>query len=156
MQRVTPFLWFDGTAADAIDLYRNVFSDSDVVEAAASGGGPGERGGFVMGSVTVGGIEIICFDGGPFVPFNPAISLFVTCETQEEVDRYWYGLSAGGEEGQCGWLVDPYGVSWQIVPSALGRLMGDPDQERAGRVREAMLKMNRLIIAELQAAYDGG
>ena len=101
------------------------------------------------------GQKFTALNGGPIFKFTPAISFFVNCESQEELDHYWDALSEGGEEGQCGWLTDKYGLSWQIVPTALGQLMGDPDPEKAGRVTQAMLKMTKLDIAELQRAYQG-
>ena len=145
MPTVTPFLWFESGAREAFELYASVFG----VAAEPPHGAPG----FFMGSIALPGAELMLFEGGPHQPFNDAISLFVTVETQDEVDQLWESLSAGGEPGRCGWLRDRFGVSWQIVPSALGELMGDPDPERAGRVHAAMLTMDKLDIAALRAAH---
>ena len=147
MPKVMPFLWFESRAQEAFDLYASVFE----VAAEPAASGPG----FFMGSISLPGTELQIFEGGPHHSFNDAISLFVAVDTQAEVDRLWSALSEGGEPGRCGWLKDRFGVSWQIVPSALGRLMGDPDPQRAGRVREAMLAMGKLEIAGLEAAYEG-
>jgi predicted 3-demethylubiquinone-9 3-methyltransferase (glyoxalase superfamily) len=145
MADVTPFLWFDGRAAEAKALYDSVFHPD---------GAPGDDGGPGL-SVTLPGCRLLLFDGGPHTEFNDAISLFVSVDTQEELDRLWAGLSDGGTTIQCGWLHDRFGVRWQIVPTLLGRLLGDPDRERASRVHGAMLGMVKLDIAGLQAAYDG-
>jgi predicted 3-demethylubiquinone-9 3-methyltransferase (glyoxalase superfamily) len=147
MPKVTPFLWFESGAREAFELYASVFE----VAAVPQGEGPG----FFMGSIALPGTELQLFEGGPHHAFNDAISLFVTVETQQEVDRLWQALSEGGEPGRCGWLKDRFGVSWQIVPSALGELLGDPDPERSGRVREAMLAMGKLDLAGLRAAHAG-
>jgi predicted 3-demethylubiquinone-9 3-methyltransferase (glyoxalase superfamily) len=145
MAVVTPFLWFDGRAAEAKAHYDSVFHPHGTP---ASDDGPGL-------SVQLPGCELLLFDGGPHHEFNDAISLFVSVDTQDELDRLWEGLGAGGAPVQCGWLHDRFGVRWQIVPSLLGTLLGDSDRERAGRVHQAMLGMVKLDIAGLQAAYDG-
>lgn len=155
MATVTPFLWFDGGAEEALSLYTQVFEGSDVVEVSRvpmpDGGTP-----LMIGTIRIGGIEVVLFNGPPATfRFNESISLVVGCADQEEVDHYWYGLSDGGEPGQCGWLKDRFGVSWQVVPTILGELMGDPDPAKAGRVSEALMKMNRIECALLQQAYDG-
>jgi len=142
MQKVIPFMWFDGRAREAAEFYTEIFNSA----------APSSEGGGI--SFEVGGIRINAFDGGPEFNFNEAISLFVSCQDQAEVDYYWGRLTAGGEESQCGWLKDRFGVSWQIVPTALGRLLGDPDRQRADRALQAMLKMKKLDVAALEAAAD--
>lgn len=145
---VTPFLWFEEGARDAAVFYTSIF-DPDAAASVHDDGGP------FMGTVQVAGQDLILFEGGPHQAFNQAISLFVSVETQEEVDRLWDALSEGGAPGRCGWLTDRFGVSWQIVPTALGQLMGSGDPERSNAVYEAMMTMGKLDIAGLQSAYDG-
>lgn len=142
---ITPFLWYDGQAAEAQAFYLSVFPDSSEGEP----GGPGY-------AVHLPGLDLLLFDGGPHFTFNEAISLFVSVETQDEVDHLWEALAEGGQHIQCGWLKDRFGVAWQIVPTALGRLLADPDPEVAGRVHAAMMQMKRLVIADLEAAAAGG
>ncbi len=151
MTSITPFLWFEQGAEEAMALYARVFDDSATVSVSSSG----EPGGFFMGTLRIANLEITIFNGGPHQAFNDAISLFVSVETQEEVDHLWNSLSEGGVPGRCGWLKDPFGVSWQIVPTALGRLMGDPDPARSSRVRKAMMGMEKFVIADLEAAWSG-
>lgn len=143
MQKVTPFLWFDGQARVAARFYTGIFG----------GEPPSDEAGGV--SFEVGGLKVNAFDGGPTFKFNEAISLFIECEDQAEVDYYWQRLTDGGEESQCGWLKDRFGVSWQVIPRALARLLGDPDRERAARATEAMLKMKKIDVAALEAAAGG-
>ena len=150
MPTITPFLWFDGRVAEAVRFYTTVFGDSAILEES-----PGPDGELFMARLRLAGQELVLLNGGPVYQLTPAFSLFVSVEGQDEVDRYWDALIDGGEPSRCGWLVDRFGVSWQIVPTALGRLMGDPDRERAGRVTQAMLGMVKLDVAALQAAYDG-
>ncbi len=148
MTAVTPFLWFEDQAQQAMAHYADVFGVAiDPIDPDAP---------FHMGSLALPGLNLMLFNGGPYFTFNEAISLFVSVETQEEVDHIWEGLLAGGgAPSQCGWLKDRFGVSWQICPTALQRLMGDPDPVKSGRVRDAMMKMVKLEIAGLLAAYDG-
>ena len=155
MPQITPFLWFDYQAEEAAEFYVSIFGNSRILEVSREGEPDVDVPARAM-SVTfeLDGRRLIAFNGGPEFPFTPAISFFVDCETQAEVDERWERLSAGGQPGQCGWLTDRYGVSWQIVPTILGHLLSDPDPARAQRVTEAMLKMGKLEIAELQAAYD--
>lgn len=156
MQKITPFLWFNDNAEEAINFYTSVFKDSKVLQVnRLPEGTPGPAGKVMTGTFQIAGQEIMVLNGGPEFKFTEAISFFVNCETQEEVDYYWERLSAGGEKSQCGWLKDKFGLSWQIVPSALGRLMGDPNPQKSARVMQAMLKMTKLDIAALQRAYDG-
>ena len=149
MQKVTPFLWFDDKAEEAMNFYVSVFKNSKVLSVS-----PGPNGTTTGVSFELNGQEIRAFNAGPQFKFTEAISLFVDCDTQEEVDELWRKLAAGGEESRCGWLKDKYGLSWQIIPTALGRLIGDKDPEKAGRVLQAMLTMSKIDIAGLQKAYD--
>jgi predicted 3-demethylubiquinone-9 3-methyltransferase (glyoxalase superfamily) len=149
MQKITPFLWYNDNAGEAMDFYISVFKDARVVNVSRMGDK------IFTGTFELFGQKFHFLNGGPQFKFTEAVSFFVNCETQVEVDEYWEKLSEGGEESRCGWLKDKFGLSWQIIPTALGQLMGDPDREKAGRVMQAMLKMDKIIIADLQAAYDG-
>jgi len=155
-QKITPFLWFDGKVEEAVNFYTSVFPNSQVVNVSRlPAEAPGRSGKIMMGTIRLDGVEFMLLDGGPMFKFTEAISFFVHCETQEEVDDLWNKLTAdGGEESQCGWLKDKFGVSWQIVPNALGRLMGDPNPVKSRNVMNAMLQMKKIDIAGLQAAYD--
>ena len=148
MQKITPFLWFDGNAEEAMNFYLSVFKNSKQVSAMP---GPG---GTVMGvTFELDGLEFIGLNAGPMFKFNEAVSFFIKADTQEEIDYYWQRLTVdGGEESMCGWLKDKFGLSWQVVPSVLGELLGHPDRERAGRAMQAMLKMKKIIIADLENA----
>ena len=159
MQKITPFLWFDTQAEEAVNVYVSIFKNSKIGNVARSSDEAAMVSGRPAGSVMtmsfqLDGQEFVALNGGPILKFTEAISLVVSCETQEEVDEYWQKLSAGGSEGQCGWLKDKFGLSWQIVPSVLGKLMGDFDPEKASRVMPAMLQMTKIEIAALQKAYD--
>src|SRR6202521_1493488 len=157
MQKITPFLWFDGNAEEAMNFYVSVFKNSKVVNVRRYGdAGPGKKGTVMTGTFQVEGQEFFARNGGPQYKFTPAISLFVNCETQKEVDELWEKLSAGGRKDRCGWLQDKYGLSWQIIPSVLGKMLGDKDAEKANRVMQAMLKMDKLDTKSLQEAYDRG
>ncbi|WP_295654600.1 VOC family protein [uncultured Mucilaginibacter sp.] len=157
MQKITPFLWFDGNAEEAVDFYASVFKNSVIVskDRAGNSGGPWPAGSLISATLEIDSNRFILFNGGPLYRFSPATSLYVNCETQEEVDALWDKLSEGGKPNRCGWLDDKFGVTWQIVPSALPKLMNDKDRAKAGRVIQAMMKMGKIIIAELQKAYDG-
>lgn len=152
MQKITPFLWFDGNAEEATNFYLSVFKNSKLLSLMP---GPGGK---AMGTTfEIEGQKFHTLNGGPQYKFTPAISLFVNCETQPEVDELWDKLlEGGGRPDRCGWLQDKYGLSWQIIPTALGRLLGDKDRAKAGRVMQAMLQMVKLDIAGLQRAYDQG
>lgn len=151
MQKITPFLWFDNKAEEAINFYASIFPNTRLKESS-----PGPDGGFFTGTFELNGQEFMALNGGPEFKFTEAFSLFVRCETQDEVDDYWAKLTAdGGEESQCGWLKDKYGLSWQIIPNRLMELLGDPDPAKAGRAMQAMLRMRKLDIAELEAAAAG-
>jgi predicted 3-demethylubiquinone-9 3-methyltransferase (glyoxalase superfamily) len=155
MQKITPFLWFDHQAEEAADYYISIFKNSKILEISRYGeGAPRPAGMAMVVGFQIDGQEFMALNGGPEFKFTEAVSLFVNCETQAEVDMYWEKLSAGGEEGQCGWLKDKFGLSWQIVPSALGKLLGDPDPEKSRRVMEAMLKMKKIDIAGLISANE--
>ena len=156
MQKITPFLWFDGQAEEAAELYTSIFANSRILNISRFGeAGPGEAGSVMTVEFELEGQKIVGLNGGPMYTFTEAFSFSVSCETQDEVDRYWYALSDGGEEGPCGWLKDRFGLSWQIVPTALPRLLSDPDRERANRAMQAMLQMRKLDIAELERAAAG-
>ena len=151
MGRITPFLWFDGNGEEAVNFYVSTFNDSRILVL-----NRGPDGKAFTGSFELRGQEFMFVNAGPEFPFTEAISLFVKCETQEEVDELWGKLTAdGGEESRCGWLKDKFGLSWQIIPSALGELLGDPDPEKAGRAMQAMLGMQKIDIAGLQKAAAG-
>jgi predicted 3-demethylubiquinone-9 3-methyltransferase (glyoxalase superfamily) len=156
-QKITPFLWFDGKAEEAANLYVSLFKNSKVLSVTRYGdAGPGPKGTVMIATFQLEGQTFFALNGGPQFTFSPAISFLVNCETQEEVDELWEKLSEGGEKNQCGWLKDKYGLSWQIVPSVLGELMHDKDVEKSKRVMKAMLQMDKLDIKRLQQAYDEG
>lgn len=156
MQKITPFLWFDDQAEEAANFYVNTFKNSKILSVSRYGeAGPGENGKVMVVSFELNGQEFTALNGGPIFKFSEAISFYVHCETQQEVDELWDKLSAGGEPGQCGWLKDKYGLSWQIVPNILGELLGDVNREKVDRVTQAMLKMHKLEIAALLKAYSG-
>jgi predicted 3-demethylubiquinone-9 3-methyltransferase (glyoxalase superfamily) len=153
MQRLTPCLWFDTEGEEAANFYTSVFPNSKIVDIARYGSaGPRPEGTVMTVAFELDGQPFLALNGGPEFTFNEAISFQVSCETQEEVDAYWSRLSEGGEEGPCGWLKDRYGLSWQIVPNALPRLLGDPDPETSQRVMAAMLKMKKIDVGELERA----
>jgi predicted 3-demethylubiquinone-9 3-methyltransferase (glyoxalase superfamily) len=154
-RKITPFLWFDNNAEEAMNFYTSIFKNSRIVSVSRYGeAGPGQAGKLMTGTIILDGQELMALNGGPHFKFTEAISFFVNCETQEEVDELWEKLSAGGEEGQCGWLKDKFGVSWQIIPTALGELLGDSDPEKSKRVMEAMLQMHKIDVEILKQAYE--
>ena len=156
MQKITTFLWFDNNAEEAVNFYVSVFKNSKINKVSRYGdAGPGLKGSVMVMNFQLEGQEFTALNGGPAFKFTPAISLSVDCITQEEVDEFWNRLSAGGRTDQCGWLQDKYGLSWQIVPRALGELMADKDPVKANRVMQAMLKMTKLDIKKLEEAYAG-
>ena len=145
MKKITPFLWFDTQAEEAMNFYVSIFKNSKVLSTSPQ-----------SVSFELDGQEFIGLNAGPRFKFNESISFFVNCENQAEVDELWNKLTAdGGEESMCGWLKDKFGLWWQIIPKQLGELMGDPDPEKSQRVVQAMLKMQKIIVADLQKAYDG-
>ena len=156
MQKITPFLWFDGKAEEAMNFYVSIFKNSKVVSVTRYGeAGPGPNGTVMTATFQLDGQEFVALNGGPHFKFTEAISFVVYCETQEEVDEFWEKLSEGGEKSRCGWLKDKYGLSWQIVPTVLAELYQDKDAEKTKRVMEAMLKMDKLDIKTLKQAYEG-
>ncbi|WP_066291436.1 VOC family protein [Arthrobacter sp. B6] len=156
MQKISTCLWFESQAEDAAEFYVSVFDDSRVLNVARYGaGGPAPEGQAITVEFEIEGRRFLALNGGSPSNFTEAISFVVDCRDQEEVDRYWAALTDGGAESQCGWLVDRYGISWQIVPSVLGSLIGGPDPEGAQRAMQAMLGMRKLEIAVLQSAYEG-
>jgi len=155
MQKITPFLWFDNNAEEAVNLYVSIFKNSKILSVSRYGeGGPGEKGSVMTMTFELEGQELIALNGGPYFKFSEAISLFVDCKTQEEVDELWEKLSEGGEKSRCGWLKDKYGLSWQIIPTVLIQMMQDKDAKKAKRVTEAMLKMEKIDIETLRQAYE--
>ncbi len=153
MQKITPFLWFNDNAEQAVKFYTSIFKKSKVLKVARYGdAGPGPKGSVMTIEFQIEGQEFIALNGGPHFKFNEAVSFVVNCKTQAEVDRYWKKLSAGGKEVQCGWLKDKFGVSWQIVPTVLGELMSSKDSAKSRRVMQAMLKMVKLDIKKLKDA----
>ncbi len=156
MQKIVTFLWFNDQAEEAANYYISLFKNSKIKSVRRYGdAGPGPKGTVMSVTFELEGQEFYALNGGPHFQFTPAISLFVNCETQEEVDELWDKLSAGGRKDRCGWLTDKFGLTWQIIPTALGRLMGDPDPQKAGRVMKAMLQMDKIDAAALQKAYEG-
>ena len=154
MQKITPFLWFDGKAEEAMRFYTSIFRNSKVIDICRYGeAGPGSQGSVMAATFELDGLRVIALNGGPQFAFTPAISFFVTCETQAEVDWFWDKLAEGGEANRCGWLTDKFGVSWQIVPAVLGRMLQDADPGRSSRVMRAMLAMQKLDVARLEHAY---
>ena len=154
MQKITPFLWFNNNAEEAMKFYTTVFKDADIMSMNYINQPGHSEQQLMIGSFKLYGQEFMVINGGPLLKFSQAISFFIHCDDQEEIDHYWNELSSGGEVQQCGWLIDKFGITWQVVPKQLGRLMSDPDRAKANRVQQAMLKMKKIIIAELQAAYD--
>ena len=155
-QKIAPFLWFDGKAEQAANFYVSVFRNSKVLSVTRYGeAGPGPKGSVMSAVFQLEGQEFYALNGGPQFKFSPAISLFVNCETQQEVDDLWEKLSAGGKTNRCGWLDDKFGLTWQIIPTTLGKLLQDKDAARANRVMKAMMQMDKIDIARLQQAYDG-
>jgi len=160
MQKITPFLWFDNQAEEAVNFYVSIFKNSRIKsiaryeeEAAKASGRP--KGSVMTVACELDGQEFMALNGGPLFKFTEAISFVVNCETQEEVDHFWKRLSAGGQEVQCGWLKDRFGVSWQIVPTVLGEMLQDKDPEKSKRVMAAMLKMKKINIEALKKAHEG-
>lgn len=156
MQKITPFLWFDDQAEEAMRFYMSIFRNSKVVNLSRYGdAGPGPKGAVMVAAFQLEGQDFLALNGGPQFTFSPAVSFTVNCETQAEVDHYWERLSDGGRTNQCGWLADRYGLSWQVVPTVLGELLQDKDAAKSSRVMKAMLQMTKLDIAQLKRAYAG-
>jgi len=148
MQKITPFLWFDDKAEEAMNFYASIFKNSKILNVTRT------QGAVMSATFELDGQKFMALNGGPHFKFTEAISLFVNCETQQEVDDLWEKLSAGGQKSRCGWLKDKYGLSWQIIPSALSKMLGDKDPEKSKRVMTAMLQMTKIDIKKLQQAYD--
>ena len=155
MQKITPFLWYDGNAEEAANFYISIFNNSKMGKISRYGNaGPGPKGSVMSVTFQIEGQEFFALNGGPHFKFTPAISFFVNCETQQEVDDLWEKLSTGGRTDRCGWLQDKFGVSWQIIPTVLGQLLGDKDPQRANRAMQAMLQMTKIDIEKLQQAAE--
>jgi len=156
VQKISPFLWFDGKAEEAAEFYISVFPNSKIGDILRNGpDGPGPQGSVLTVAFELDGQEFTALNGGPHYKFSPATSFVVNCETQDEVDYYWEKLSAGGKTMQCGWLDDKYGVTWQVVPSVLVKMLQDKDAEKSQRVMKAMMQMDKMDIAALKRAYEG-
>jgi predicted 3-demethylubiquinone-9 3-methyltransferase (glyoxalase superfamily) len=157
MQKITPFLWFDGKAEEAANFYASIFKNSKILSVTRHGeAGPGPKGTVIVVAFQLDGQEFLALNGGPQFTFTEAISFVVNCETQAEIDEKWEKLSEGGKRDRCGWLKDKFGVSWQIVPTVLGKLLQDKDAGKSQRVMKAMLQMDKLDIKRLRDAYDQG
>jgi predicted 3-demethylubiquinone-9 3-methyltransferase (glyoxalase superfamily) len=155
MQKIVPFLWFNNQAEEAANFYVSLFKNSQITAVRRYGdAGAGTTGSVVGVTFQLEGQEFYALNGGPHFQFTPAISLFVNCETQQEVDALWERLSEGGRQDQCGWLTDKFGVTWQIIPTVLGRMLGDPDPAKAARVMKAMLQMHKIEVTQLEEAYE--
>jgi predicted 3-demethylubiquinone-9 3-methyltransferase (glyoxalase superfamily) len=156
MQKITPFLWFDGRAEQAANFYTSVFKNANITEIVRYGeAGPGPKGAVMMATFDLDGNTFIALNGGPEFQFSPATSFFILCDSQNEVDHFWEKLSEGGKPIQCGWLTDKFGVTWQVVPRILMEMLRDKDAARSQRVMKAMMQMIKLEIAPLKQAYDG-
>ena len=150
---ITPFLWFNDQAEEAANFYTSVFKNSKLNEIVRNGeGGPGPKGSVLTASFMLDGQQFVALNGGPHFKFTEAVSFVINCPDQQEIDYYWQKLSEGGEEGRCGWLKDKYGLSWQVVPADMSKLLSNPDPEKSKRVMQALMKMNKLDIAALQNA----
>ena len=157
MQKITPFLWFDGNAEEAINFYVSIFKNSKILSIARYGeAGPGPKGTVMTAAFQLDGQEFVALNGGPQFKFTEAISFWVRCETQEEIDEMWEKLSAGGAKSRCGWLKDKYGLSWQVVPPILGEMLQDKDAKKSQRVMAAMMQMDKIDIGLLRKAYESG
>ncbi|MBC9934084.1 VOC family protein [Chitinophaga qingshengii] len=156
-QKITPFLWFNNNAEEAIHFYKGIFKDAEIGDISRyTAGAPLPEGTLMTATFRLEGLHFIALNGGPYFTFNEAVSFVISCETADEVDHYWNNLTAdGGAEGQCGWLKDKFGVSWQVVPTLLGRLLGSPERDKAARAMQAMMGMKKLDMQALQNAFDG-
>lgn len=152
---ITPFLWFNGNVEEAVNFYVSVFKNSKILTMQPLPGDvPGHKGKVFTATIELDGQKFMLLDGGPQFKFSPAVSFFVDCTTQKEVDELWEKLSEGGKPNRCGWIDDKFGVTWQIVPKTLGELMGDPDRKKAKKVMEAMMQMGKIEIKKLEEAYN--
>jgi predicted 3-demethylubiquinone-9 3-methyltransferase (glyoxalase superfamily) len=157
MQKIVPFLWFDNNLEDAIKFYTSIFKDSEIKSITYNTkSAPGPEGAVLAASFILNGQEFACLNGGPAFKFNESVSFYVKCDTQYEIDYYWSKLTEdGGKESACGWLKDKFGLSWQITPPILPQYLADPDREKADRVMQAMMKMGKIIIKDIEDAYKG-
>ena len=156
MQKLTPFLWFNANAEEAMNFYTSIFANAKVLDTTRYGdAGPGPKGALMTARIELEGLELTLLNGGPMYNFTPAVSFVVDCESQAEIDHYWDRLLEGGKADQCGWLTDRFGLSWQVVPTILPKLLGDKDTAKATRAMQAMLQMGKIDIPTLQKAYDG-
>ncbi len=157
MQKITPFLWFNDNLEEAMKFYVSILKNSKIVSVSRYGeAGPGSKGKVMGATFELDGQQFLALNGGPQFSFTPAISMFVNCEMQQEIDDLWEKLSAGGEKSRCGWLKDKFGLSWQIVPSSLGEMLQDKNPQKSKNTMNAMLQMNKLDIAKLRQAHDQG
>jgi predicted 3-demethylubiquinone-9 3-methyltransferase (glyoxalase superfamily) len=155
MQKITPFLWFDSQAEEAMNFYISIFKDSKVTRVTRYGEmGHGQPGQVMSVEFQLNGMDFYALNGGPMFKFSPATSFFIHCETQEEIDHYWDKLGEGGKPNRCGWLDDKFGLTWQVVPTLLGKLLGDKDRRKADNVMKAMMQMDKMDISKLQEAYE--
>lgn len=155
MQNITPFLWFDNNAEEAMKFYMSIFKDSKVINITRYGdAGPGPKGTVMTTRFELNGLEFVALNGGPQFKFTEAVSFVANCETQEEIDYFWEKLSAGGAKSRCGWLKDKFGLSWQVVPTALGEMVDEKDPAKSDRVMKALMQMDKLDLAALQRAYN--
>ncbi len=156
MQKITPFLWFNDQAEEAMNFYISIFKNSKVINVSRCGdAGPGPKGSVLTATFELNGQKFIALNGGPQFNFSEAISFLINCKTQKEIDDLWEKLSAGGTKSRCGWLKDKFGLSWQVIPTALGEMLQDKDPARSKRVMQAMLQMDKIDIAQLKQAYEG-
>jgi predicted 3-demethylubiquinone-9 3-methyltransferase (glyoxalase superfamily) len=156
MQKIIPFLWFDGKAEEAMNFYTSIIPNSKILGIVRVGdAGPGPKGSVLTANFVLNGVEFVALNGGPRFKFTEAVSFVINCETQEEVDRYWEKLSEGGSKDMCGWLKDKYGLSWQITPIQMTQMLSDKDPKKVDRAMKAMMQMKKLDIKELQKAFDG-
>jgi len=156
MQKITPFLWFDNNAEDAVNFYISIFKDARLLDAKRYGdAGPGPKGAIMTATFELNGQQFIALNGGPHFKFTEAISFVVSCDNQDEIDYYWEKLLEGGQAQQCGWLKDKFGLSWQIVPAGLAKFFDNDDPQRSNRVMQAMQKMVKFDLAKLKEAYEG-
>jgi predicted 3-demethylubiquinone-9 3-methyltransferase (glyoxalase superfamily) len=160
MQKITPFLWFDRNCEEAVNFYVSLFPNSRIIttthyDKAASEASHMPEGMVMMVVFNLNGFDFMAMNGGPAFKMNAAVSFMIECDTQEQIDHYWNAFKDGGKEIECGWIVDKFGMTWQVDPSILGKYMTDPDKEKASRVMQAMLKMKKIVIADLEKAYRG-
>jgi predicted 3-demethylubiquinone-9 3-methyltransferase (glyoxalase superfamily) len=156
MQKITPYLWYDNQAEEAVNFYLSLFKNSRILSVSRyEDAGPGPAGTVRTIAFQLDGLEFVAINGGPYFKFTEAVSLFVNCETQEEVDWLWAKFTESGEEGQCGWLKDQYGLSWQIIPAGLVEMLTSSDAEKSQRATQAMFSMKKIDLAEIKLAYEG-